>query len=305
MEGPRVIISGFAKSKRKGSPKKNADLLDIISLKEETKTPSEEEKTKKEEIENPDHTVPIIEKYYLRFPQLQINRKNIRSKKKLRQLFIDTVKKYIGVPYARRKYTPDENEYYYPIYLDCCGLIRRAMYDLKDNFGFKIGPGNQGYQVDTLPIDLRQTDLKPGDLIFYSGTAINPKKKPWWHHMKHVEMFTGGPTGVQSIGSRGKKKVVNYFDSFKFVSRSYTDIKWHYKSIDTWLEGKCKIVCQVHRLKGPKMKKKVKSAYLKRVHFKKQKQKQKRLESFEQKKNTNFSVFTAFTDKSYSFPAFQ
>lgn len=33
--------------------------------------------------------------------------------------------------------------------------------------------------------------------------------------MTHVEMFTGGDTGTQSIGARGKKKIVNYYDSFK------------------------------------------------------------------------------------------
>jgi len=36
--------------------------------------------------------------------------------------------------------------------------------------------------------------------------------------MVHVEMFTGGETGEQSIGARGKRNVVRYFDSFK-VSR--------------------------------------------------------------------------------------
>jgi len=53
----------------------------------------------------------------------------------------------MGVPYRKGKYQNHENEYYYPIYLDCCGLIRRAALDLSDEFGFSLGPWNQGYQV--------------------------------------------------------------------------------------------------------------------------------------------------------------
>ena len=33
------------------------------------------------------------------------------------------------------------------LFLDCCGLVRRAMRDLQEEFGFTIGPGNQAYQV--------------------------------------------------------------------------------------------------------------------------------------------------------------
>ena len=59
--------------------------------------------------------------------------------------------------------------YYYPIYLDWWGLIRRALLDMSRELGFCIGRWNQGYQVDTLPIVLEQSELKPGDMIFYSG----------------------------------------------------------------------------------------------------------------------------------------
>lgn len=36
------------------------------------------------------------------------------------------------------------------------------------------------------------------------------------------------------------------FDSYKFVSRNYHSIVWHYKSIDTWLEGVCRSWCPEH-----------------------------------------------------------
>lgn len=58
--------------------------------------------------------------------------------------------------------------------------------------------------------------------------------------MTHVEVFIGGPTGEQSIGARWAKGVVQLFDSYKFESKSYYDIKFYYKSIDTWLSGVCK-----------------------------------------------------------------
>ena len=37
--------------------------------------------------------------------------------------------------------------YHSKLFLDCCGLVRRALRDLKDEFSFTIGPGNQAYQV--------------------------------------------------------------------------------------------------------------------------------------------------------------
>ena len=58
--------------------------------------------------------------------------------------------------------------------------------------------------------------------------------------MVHVEIFLGGPTGEQTIGARYNKSVVSIFDSYKFVSKSYYDIKFYFRSIDTWLQGICK-----------------------------------------------------------------
>lgn len=37
--------------------------------------------------------------------------------------------------------------YHSKLFLDCCGLVRRALRDLKDELGFTVGPGNQAYQV--------------------------------------------------------------------------------------------------------------------------------------------------------------
>lgn len=64
--------------------------------------------------------------------------------------------------------------------------------------------------------------------------------------MVHVEVFTGGETGEQTIGARWQKGVVKYFDSYKFESTAYHSIQFHYKSLDTWLEGICKSHCAEH-----------------------------------------------------------
>ena len=57
--------------------------------------------------------------------------------------------------------------------------------------------------------------------------------------MMHVEVFTGGDTGEQTIGARWKRDVVRYFDSYKFESTTYHSMQYHFKSIETWLDGVC------------------------------------------------------------------
>jgi hypothetical protein len=94
-------------------------------------------------------------------------------------------------------------DYCSPMFLDCCGLVRRCLWDLSDDFGFKLGGGNQGYQYDTLPIrKASHHELEHGDLIFYSATYHNPRMKRPPHDMVHVEIFIGGETGEATIGMR-------------------------------------------------------------------------------------------------------
>jgi hypothetical protein len=56
---------------------------------------------------------------------------------------------YLGVPYARRFHDPSHCEcegceaagrqlYHDPLFLDCCGLVRRVVADLREEFGFKV-----------------------------------------------------------------------------------------------------------------------------------------------------------------------
>ncbi|CAI2380683.1 unnamed protein product [Moneuplotes crassus] len=170
-------------------------------------------------------------------------------------------------------------------------------------FDFLDRGGNQGYQIDTLPIVLKPHEMKPGDLVFYSGIYNNENKRVSKHNMTHVEMFTGGETGTQSIGARGKKKVVNYYDSFKFVSRSYHSIKWHYRSIDTWLEGSCKSICPKHKWKRGKRKPNYSTANI--IKHKKMKQRVKYMEHLKQNKKVIPKAITAFVNKVYCCPEFE
>jgi len=173
-----------------------------------------------------------------------------RNKEMLRQKFVETAKKYYGVPYAKRYHKPGDKLYDSPLFLDCCALVRQVVYDMREDLGFFLDRWNQGYQYDTLPIDLKEEEMKPGDLVFYSAIYFSDKKKKQKHNMVHVEIFMGGETGEQSIGARWQKGVVQLFDSYKFKSTSYHSIQFHYKSIDTWLEGVCRSWCDIHSWKS-------------------------------------------------------
>lgn len=162
----------------------------------------------------------------------------------LRAKFVDTAKKYLGVPYALRFKEP--NDPIAPLYLDCCGLVRQAVQDLREEFGFIIGRWNQAYQMDTLPVVLTEEQLKPGDLIFYEGLYNSKRSKPQKHNNVHVEIFLGGETGEATIGSRYHRGKVSIFPSYKFKSTTWDLVQYHFRSLDTWLEGACKSCCPEH-----------------------------------------------------------
>ncbi|MGH0125570.1 UNVERIFIED_CONTAM: hypothetical protein FKN15_023162 [Acipenser sinensis] len=173
----------------------------------------------------------------------------------LRMKFLQQAKSYIGMPYHKRYHPPGSPEYESPLFLDCCGLIRKVVLDLKEDFGFVIGPGNQAYQYDTLPFTLAtETDMKPGDLVFISGSYFNPQRhvpvKQQIHDMVHVEIWLG--EGERTLGARWHQGKVQIFDSNKFVSFSYGEMKYQFKSIETWLQGICVSHCSQHKWGFPK-----------------------------------------------------
>jgi len=178
--------------------------------------------------------------------QRQKDRAKPQNMWNLRMRFLYELKKYLGVPYAKRYFKPGEPEYESKIFLDCCGLVRRVLWNLQFLFGFRIGPWNQAYMFDTLPIDIEnERDMKPGDLVFISGVyneGVKFKNSP--HNMKHIEVWLG--KGQKTIGSRWQRGTVSIFDSYKFESKTYSNMTYHFKSIDTWLKGFCRSVCPEH-----------------------------------------------------------
>jgi len=180
-------------------------------------------------------------------PIVQVDRRSEKFNQFLRDKFIETAKKYIGVPYKKSLLGPTDPNYNAPLFLDCCGLVKKVVLDLQKYFGFKIGKWNQSYQYDTLPRSLSFEEMKPGDLVFYQGKYCDKTKRNQIHHMTHVEIFLGGETGESTIGARYKTGTIQIFDSYKFESKTWDLTRYHFKSIDTWIEGICKSFCGTHR----------------------------------------------------------
>ncbi|KAG2452337.1 hypothetical protein HYH02_003361 [Chlamydomonas schloesseri] len=169
----------------------------------------------------------------------------------LRAQFLDLARSYIGVPYSKRYHAPascacegcsssGRQLYYEPMFLDCCGLVRKVVRTMQRQLGFRLGPGNQAYQFDTLPLRVASVgQLRPGDLIFYSGTPYSPDARRYAFDMTHVEIFIGGATGEATLGSRERYKWVMEYDSYRFSSARWALTAHHFCSIDTWLDGLC------------------------------------------------------------------
>lgn len=172
-----------------------------------------------------------------------VDREDPQFRQQLRQKFINRAKHYIGTPYAQRYHAPDSELYHSPLFLDCCALVRQVVDDLHEDFGFSLGRWNQSYQFDVLSEETPFEALEPGDLVFYSATYYDPKKRKQLHDLVHVEIFMGGE---QSLGSRWSNGRIQIFESFKFTSTNYYDIRYHFKSIEPWLRGLCRSHCPEH-----------------------------------------------------------
>jgi len=172
----------------------------------------------------------------------QEERQDPAKMQELRQMFIDRCKSYYGVPYAKKYHQPDSELYNSKKFLDCCGLVRQVLRDMKNELGFSPGPWNQAYQFDTLPVRYETwQEMKPGDLVFAEGEYVKPGMKPQPGNIVHVEVFLGGGTEGKSVcGARWNSGVVQEFDSYEFAAKSWSLTRWHFCSIDTWLTGVCK-----------------------------------------------------------------
>jgi len=122
-----------------------------------------------------------------------------------------------------------------------CGLVRRVMWDMAGEVGFRLGSWNQAYQFDTLyDAQIPREEAKPGDLVFWSAPYVDERKRAFRFSMVHVEIFLGGETGTQMLGSRWKRGRVGLFDTFEFKGRSWRDPTMYFCSIEPWLRGECR-----------------------------------------------------------------
>ena len=65
-------------------------------------------------------------------------------------------------------------------------------------------------------------------------TAVKQQK----HNLVHVEVWLG--EGHKTVGARWQKRFVEIHDSYQFESKSYHSMQYHFRSIDTWLQGICR-----------------------------------------------------------------
>ncbi|XP_002126352.3 uncharacterized protein LOC100179539 [Ciona intestinalis] len=171
--------------------------------------------------------------------------KRATQRSTLRHKFVEQCRSYTGVPYKRRYHVTGSAAYNSPLFLDCCGLIRRVLRDLRADFGFNIGPWNQGYMFDTLPLVVEDVaGMKAGDLVFVIGRYFKQGVKRPAHDVVHVEVWAGDC--YKTIAARWNNGFVQVFDDYRFKSRSYGDMTYQFRSIDTWLEGVCKSFCPEH-----------------------------------------------------------
>ena len=171
--------------------------------------------------------------------------KRLLRRQILRERFLALAHHYIGVPYAQKYWKPGSPEHESPIFLDCCGLVRKILRDMAQDLNFVVGPWNQAYLFDTLPVEVPFKELKPGDLVFYRAKFYSkrPGRKVQKHDMVHVEIFLGGPTGEGTIGSRVAQAKVSKHSSYRFDSKFYKVYQHHFRSIDPWLDGILKSHC--------------------------------------------------------------
>lgn len=165
------------------------------------------------------------------------------DKEWLRAKFIERVKSYVGVPYAEMYHEPGDALHGQPLYLDCCGLFRQTLRDLREDFGFDVGPWNQAYLFATLPKKLEfRRDVKPGDLLFVQGRYTRGRERRQKGDIVHVEMYLGEDLGSgpeSTLASRDHYNCVSVQDSFKYSSPWYEITALHWRSLDDWLEGRC------------------------------------------------------------------
>lgn len=170
--------------------------------------------------------------------------------KALRQRFVDAALKYVGIPYHRSYHDPSSGKCKpgsklkdAPLFLDNIQLVQKVIEDLKQEFGFLLISNCKPVHCRaTLPISFEDpTDCEPGDLIFHEELDVDGAPSG---RISHVEIFIGGSTGRESLGSMPwnahprtrEKDGVQIFEDYRIAKETgKADYRLHCHSIRTWL----------------------------------------------------------------------
>jgi len=170
--------------------------------------------------------------------------------KALRQRFVDAALKYVGIPYHRSyhdpasaKCKPGSKLKDAPLFLDNIQLVQKVVEDLKQEFGFLLISNCKPVHCrTTLPISFEDpADCEPGDLIFHEELDVEGAPSG---RISHVEIFIGGATGRESLGSMPwnahprtqEKDGVQIFEDYRIAKETgKADYRLHCHSIRTWL----------------------------------------------------------------------
>ncbi|CAE7221590.1 unnamed protein product, partial [Symbiodinium necroappetens] len=183
--------------------------------------------------------------------------------KALRQRFVDAALKYVGIPYHRSYHDPSSGKCKpgsklkdAPLFLDNIQLVQKVIEDLKQEFGFLLISNCKPVHCRaTLPISFEDpADCEPGDLIFHEELDVDGAPSG---RISHVEIFIGGSTGRESLGSMPwnahprtrEKDGVQIFEDYRIAKETgKADYRLHCHSIRTWLLSEERIPSIRHRL---------------------------------------------------------
>jgi hypothetical protein len=65
---------------------------------------------------------------------------------------------------------------------------------------------HQTYQMDTLPMQITEAEMQPGDLVFTQAPLYDTTKTPKQNNITHVEIWMGD--GKKTLGARWATKVI-------------------------------------------------------------------------------------------------
>ncbi len=137
-EAPVDQVKADAQARRQKYPKGEALILignEATPAASQNDLRANFERFKKQKVEQIKYRKYVTE-------QTTVDKKDPAVKKRLREKFLETAKKYFGVPYAKRYFQPGEPLYDAPMFLDCCALVRQITYDMKDDLGFYLDRWN-------------------------------------------------------------------------------------------------------------------------------------------------------------------